>query len=72
MAELEHGRWNVERLRDDWRYGPMKDEQKKIHPCLVPWDVLPDGETGVKKYDRNAVRAFPEILARAGLEVYRK
>ena len=72
MAELEHGRWNVERLRDGWRYGPVKDEQNKIHPCLVPWDVLPDGETGVKKYDRNAVRAFPEILARAGLEVYRK
>jgi hypothetical protein len=72
MAELEHGRWNVERLRDGWRYGPVKDEQKKTHPCLVPWALLPDGESGVKEYDRNAVRALPAILAKAGLEVYRR
>jgi 8-oxo-dGTP pyrophosphatase MutT (NUDIX family) len=72
MAELEHGRWNIERLRDHWRYGPVKDEDRRLHPCLVAWTELPDGEAGVKKYDRDAVRAFPEILARAGLEVFRK
>ncbi len=71
MAELEHGRWNIERLRDGWRYGKTKDDEKKLNPCLVRWEDLPDGEDGVKKYDRNAVCAFPEILAKAGLEVYR-
>ncbi len=70
MAELEHGRWNVERLRDGWRLG-SRDDEKKLHNCLVPWDELPDGPGGVRKYDRNAVRDFPEILAKAGLEVYR-
>ena len=68
MAELEHGRWNNERLRDGWRFGP-RDDAKKIHPCLVPWNELPDGPDGVRRFDRDAVRAFPEILARAGLEV---
>jgi hypothetical protein len=72
MAELEHGRWNIERLHDGWRYGKTKDEDRKLHPCLVRWQDLPDGEAGVKKYDRNAVRAFPEILAKAGLELYRR
>lgn len=72
MAELEHGRWNIERLRDNWRYGPVKDEDLKLHPCLIPWKELSDGEGGVKKYDRNAVRVFSEILAKAGLEVFRK
>lgn len=72
MAELEHGRWNIERLQDGWRYGKTKDEDRKFNPCLVCWKDLPDSEKGVKKYDRTAVSAFPEILAKAGLEVYRK
>ncbi len=71
MAEKEHGRWNVERLRDGWRPGKHRNDELKIHDCLKPWAQLPDGPCGVKKYDRDAVRAFPEILAKAGLEVYR-
>lgn len=71
MAEMEHGRWNAERLRDGWRYAPEKDEKRKLHPCLVPWSELADGDNGVKKFDRSAVRKFPEILAKAGLEVVR-
>ena len=69
MAELEHGRWNVERLRDGWRSGKTRDDSRKIHDCLVRWEELPDD---IKHYDRDAVRAFPEILAKAGLEVRRR
>ena len=70
MAELEHGRWNIERLRNGWRPG-VRDDVKKNHDCLVPWRDLSDGPNGVKRFDRDSVRAFPEILALAGLEVYR-
>ena len=69
MAELEHGRWNVERLRDGWRWGKERDDTRKIHDCLVPWSELPEA---TKYYDRNAVRKFPEILAQAKLEVFRR
>jgi ppGpp synthetase/RelA/SpoT-type nucleotidyltranferase len=69
MAESEHGRWNVERLRDGWRYGRPRDDSRKIHDCLVSWEELPDD---IKRYDRDAVRGFPEILAKAGLEVTRR
>jgi ppGpp synthetase/RelA/SpoT-type nucleotidyltranferase len=68
MAELEHGRWNIERLRDGWRYGRQRDDSRKTHDCLASWHDLPDD---IKRYDREAVRAFPEILAKAGLEVRR-
>ena len=68
MAELEHGRWNVERLRDGWRHG-TRGRRRKMHDCLVSWQELPDG---IRKYDREAVRAIPEILAKAGLEVVRR
>ena len=69
MAELEHGRWNIERLKDGWRYGKTRDDSKKAHDCLVKWNELPEE---IKKYDREAVRAFPDVLAKAGLEVRRQ
>jgi hypothetical protein len=71
MAELEHGRWNAERLRDGWRPGPRNDA-RKTHDCIISWQELPDGAGGVKRFDRDSVRKFPEILAKAGLEIYRK
>ena len=66
MAELEHGRWNIDRLHNGWRPGSNRDDSGKIHDCIVPWDELPDS---IKQYDRWAVEAFPEILALAGLEI---
>jgi hypothetical protein len=69
MARMEHGRWNVERLRNGWRPGP-RDDKTKRHPNLVPWDDASLDEP-TKDYDRKSVRKFPEILAQAGLEVRR-
>lgn len=36
-----HVSWFNEKMRAGWAYGPMKDEQHKLHPCLVPFDQLP-------------------------------
>ena len=68
MAEVEHGRWNAERLAAGWKWGPVRDIANKINPALVAWRDLPDD---IRKYDRDAVKGLPEVLAKAGLEVYR-
>ncbi|MHB0939029.1 MAG: RyR domain-containing protein [Armatimonadota bacterium] len=68
MAEMEHGRWVVERLASGWQYGPDKDNERKISPYLLPWNELPND---IKDYDRAAVREWPVILAEAGFEVRR-
>jgi ppGpp synthetase/RelA/SpoT-type nucleotidyltranferase len=68
LSELEHGRWNVERLNSGWRWADKKDEALKLSPYLVSWLDLPDD---IKAYDRDAVRNWPATLAQAGLEVYR-
>jgi hypothetical protein len=68
MGELEHGRWVVERLRDGWRLGP-RDDQAKRHPNLVPWNKL---DQPTKDYDIESVKKFPEILAKAGLQIDRR
>jgi len=69
MAEMEHGRWVIERLRSGWRYGSKRDAAAKKNPCLVAWKDLPES---AKQWDRDAVRAWPEILAEVGLEVCRQ
>jgi hypothetical protein len=67
MAKMEHERFVAERLLQGFRPGP-RDPLKKTSPYLVPWEKL---TKGVKEYDRQAVRAIPELLASKGFEVYR-
>jgi ppGpp synthetase/RelA/SpoT-type nucleotidyltranferase len=68
MAEMEHGRWVVERLRSGWRLDNQRNSAKKLSPYLVPWRQLSEE---VKSYDRNAVCSWPATLAAAGLEIAR-
>jgi ppGpp synthetase/RelA/SpoT-type nucleotidyltranferase len=68
MAEMEHGRWNTERLLDGWKWGEKKDIDKKINPCLVSWEKLPED---TKQWDRDMVSDMPRILAKIGLEIRR-
>lgn len=37
-----HERWCDEKWVAGWSYGPVKDAEKLTHPCLVPYDQLPD------------------------------
>jgi len=55
LAELEHERWNAQRRMDGWRWShhPRKDEAKRTHPSLTPYENLADD---VKEYDRVYVR----------------
>lgn len=36
-----HTEWFKERTAQGWTYGPVKDMDKKISPCLVPFEELP-------------------------------
>ena len=67
LAEMEHGRWNVERLLSGWRHAETKDVVKKHSPYLVPWNKLP---LDVRQYDLNVIRGLPARFREAGLEVY--
>ena len=72
LAEMEHGRWNVERLSRGWRHAETKDIANKLNPCLVPWPELVDiNGTDYQPYDIDAVRCLPEKLREARLELYK-
>ena len=71
MAEVEHARWMRERRLAGWVYGPERDPDHKITPYLVPYAELPREPEDVQEWDREAVRAIPEVLAQAKFEVNR-
>lgn len=31
-----------EKVNDGWVYGEVKDADKKTHPCIVPYNELPE------------------------------
>jgi hypothetical protein len=40
--EQQHQAWYDYKEKDGWKLGPVKDAEKKEHPCMVPYDQLPD------------------------------
>ena len=47
--EDSHKSWMKEKEKDGWKYGPVKDVDKKEHPCFVDYNKLPQ-EQRVKDY----------------------
>jgi len=41
--EASHEAWMEAKLAAGWKRGPVKAPDLKEHPCLVPYDGLPDG-----------------------------
>jgi len=39
-----HQSWCDSKVQDGWTYGPVKDAEAKTHPCLVPYDELPEDQ----------------------------
>ena len=37
-----HQNWMQEKLEAGWKHGDVKDAKKKTHPCLLPFDELPE------------------------------
>ena len=68
LARLEHERWLQERTQQGWRYGSVRDDQRKLHPGLVDWADLSD-ESAEK--DRDAVQNIPRLLRATGFQILR-
>lgn len=39
--DAQHQAWMDDKLAAGWKFGPVKDAEKKEHPCLVPFAGLP-------------------------------
>ncbi len=63
LAENAHEVWAQRRMAEGWRPGPRRDEDKKEHPSLVPYEDLPEEE---KEYDRSAALETLKVLQALG------
>lgn len=68
IAEVLHDGWAQKRFADGWVYGDHRDDDKKIHPDLVPYSDLPESE---KDYDRYSARIVLTLLERLGVRMDR-
>ncbi|MDR1130810.1 MAG: hypothetical protein LBL15_00130 [Oscillospiraceae bacterium] len=68
LAQNEHIRFMADKIRNGWVYGAVRDNAKKVHPCLVDWDALPQEE---RQKDIDIANNIIPLLKKAGLRVYR-
>jgi len=40
LTRIEHDRWMIDRRLDGWRPGTPRDNLRRIHPLLVPYEAL--------------------------------
>ncbi len=66
LAEHNHDLWASQRLREGWSYGPYRDDTKRTHPCLVPYEALPETE---KEYDRMAAVGTIRAIIKMGYSI---
>ena len=66
LAENTHEVWAKERLEQGWRWGPVRSDAKKEHPCLIPYEDLPESE---KVYDRNTAMETLKAIVAMGYEI---
>lgn len=68
--EDSHASWLAQKLADGWKYGPVKDAEKKEHPCCVPYAELPPEQKAKDYIFRGVVHALSglslEDLTKAG------
>lgn len=66
MAKNVHEVWAASRISQGWTYGEQRDEEKKTHPCLVPYEELPEEE---KEYDRNTAISTLKFIMKLGYKI---
>lgn len=69
IAENVHEVWAAARIAQGWTYGPVRDDDKKQTPCLVPYADLPEVE---KDYDRNTAMETLKLIVSLGYDIRKK
>ena len=68
MSKNVHEVWAETRLSQGWTYGEQRNDELKTHPCLVPYEELPEDEKG---YDRNTSIGTLKLIMKLGFKMSR-
>ncbi|WP_411727372.1 RyR domain-containing protein [Methyloglobulus sp.] len=57
-ADHSHIEWMAEKESKGWKYGLVKDPDKKEHPCFLPYEELPTEQKAKDYIFRGVVHAL--------------
>ena len=66
LARNVHEVWSAGRIADGWQWGAQRDDTKRLHPCLVPYDELPEAE---KEYDRRTAMETIKTIVKLNYQI---
>lgn len=69
LAKNTHEIWAENRIKEGWVYGIVRDDAKKHHPCLIPYEELPESE---KDYDRDTSMQTLKLIMKLGYKVIKE
>ncbi len=61
-ASANHDSWLKEKEETGWKYGPVKDADKKEHPCFVPYNELPPEQQAKDHLFKSIVTALAPFI----------
>ena len=59
--EQSHEKWLEEKKVTGWKWGPVKDPEKKEHPCYIQYDRLPQEQKSKDYLFRGVIKAYFNI-----------
>ncbi len=65
LARLEHERWMIERKLDGWTHGTTRDNAKRQHHLLMPWEELKKSPQERAKDVDQVLKALQFVVARS-------
>ena len=68
IAKNVHEVWAHNRMSQGWTYGEERSDVLKKHPCLVPYEDLPEIE---KAYDRDTALETLKLISKLGFKISR-
>lgn len=66
MSKNVHEVWSETRIQQGWTYGEQRNDEQKTHPCLIPYEELPESE---KEYDRNTSIGTLKLIMKLGFKI---
>lgn len=66
MSKNVHEVWSETRIQQGWTYGEQRNDELKTHPCLIPYEELPESE---KEYDRNTSIGTLKLILKLGFKI---
>ena len=66
MSKNVHEVWAETRLSQGWTYGEQRNDELKTHPCLIPYEELPEEE---KEYARKTSIGTLKLILKLGFTI---